>query len=80
MLTSLFQHFTVLYQNLTQTYPLLASEHSLKQEQEVYDKSTKLTYRNVCPLPAIILIDAPIILIDVHCLGRHPMYSSVEKT
>jgi hypothetical protein len=47
MLKSLYDHFIVLYANLLATNPTLASEHSLRQEEEVYKKSTKLTYRNV---------------------------------
>ncbi|KAJ7590943.1 hypothetical protein C8J56DRAFT_934282 [Mycena floridula] len=45
MLTNLYNHFMVLYQNIAQN-PHLASEHALKQEQEIYQKSNKLTYRN----------------------------------
>lgn len=48
MLKSLYDHFVVLYQhdNIQRTHPNLAAEHALKQEQEVYSKSTKFTYRN----------------------------------
>jgi RNA exonuclease 1 len=47
MLKSLYDHFAVLYRKILPTNPTIASEHSLRQEQEVYDKSNKLTYRNV---------------------------------
>ncbi|KAM5540478.1 hypothetical protein V8D89_005936 [Ganoderma adspersum] len=46
MLKSLYDHFVILYENILPTNPTLASEHALKQEQEVYEKSNKLTYRN----------------------------------
>ena len=48
MLKSLYDHFVILYEKILPTNPTLASEHALKQEQEVYAKSNKLTYRNVC--------------------------------
>ena len=47
MLKSLYDHFEVLYRKILPTNPTVASEHSLRQEQEVYEKSNKLTYRNV---------------------------------
>ncbi|KAG6810869.1 hypothetical protein H0H92_009990 [Tricholoma furcatifolium] len=46
MLTTLYNHFVVLYHHLLPKHPNLASEHSLKQEEEIYKKSSKLTYRN----------------------------------
>lgn len=47
MLKNLYEHFVVLYKDILAQNPSLASEHALKQEEEVYDKSTKLTYRHV---------------------------------
>ena len=47
MLKSLYDHFTVLYHKILPANPTIASEHALRQEQEVYNKSNKLTYRNV---------------------------------
>lgn len=49
MLQTLYNHFLVLYDQILPEYPTLASEHALKQEDEVYKKSIKLTYRNVFP-------------------------------
>ncbi|KAF9226555.1 ribonuclease H-like protein [Gyrodon lividus] len=46
MLKNLYDHFIVLYENILPSHPTLASEHALRQEEEVYKKSTKLTYRN----------------------------------
>ncbi|EMD40752.1 hypothetical protein CERSUDRAFT_103131 [Gelatoporia subvermispora B] len=46
LLKSLYDHFVVLYEKILPTNPTLASEHALRQEEEVYKKSTKLTYRN----------------------------------
>ncbi|KAF8165256.1 ribonuclease H-like domain-containing protein [Crassisporium funariophilum] len=46
MLKTLYDHFVVLYNAIHANNPSLASEHALKQEEEVYKKSTKLTYRN----------------------------------
>ncbi|XP_006460258.1 hypothetical protein AGABI2DRAFT_177880 [Agaricus bisporus var. bisporus H97] len=46
MLTTLYNHFTTLYSPISHLSPSLAADHALKQEEEVYKKSTKLTYRN----------------------------------
>lgn len=47
MLKSLYDHFAVLYAAILPANPTLASEHALRQEEEVYQKSNKITYRNV---------------------------------
>lgn len=47
LLKSIYDHFAVLYQNISPPSPNLAGEHALKQEQEDYDRSTKTTYRHV---------------------------------
>jgi RNA exonuclease 1 len=47
MLKTLYDHFVVLYNDILPQNPTLAAEHSLKQEEEIYRKSSKLTYRNV---------------------------------
>lgn len=47
MLKNLYDHFVVLYENILRANPTIAAEHALKQEEEVYKKSTKITYRNV---------------------------------
>ena len=46
MLKTLYDHFVVLYKAILPDNPSLASEHALKQEEEVYKISSKLTYRN----------------------------------
>ncbi|PCH41072.1 hypothetical protein WOLCODRAFT_69616 [Wolfiporia cocos MD-104 SS10] len=46
MLKNLYDHFCVLYKAILPTNPTLASEHSLRQEEEVYKRSNKHTYRN----------------------------------
>lgn len=47
MLKTLYDHFVVLYDAILPLNPTIASEHALRQEEQVYSKSTKLTYRNV---------------------------------
>jgi RNA exonuclease 1 len=47
MLKSLYDHFVVLYESILPQNPSLASEHTLRQEQEIYERTTKSTYRNV---------------------------------
>ncbi|KAH9853502.1 Rexo1 protein [Lenzites betulinus] len=46
MLKNLYDHFVILYEHILAANPTLAAEHALKQEEEVYKKSSKLTYRN----------------------------------
>ncbi|GBE79712.1 ribonuclease H-like protein [Sparassis latifolia] len=46
MLKNLYDHFLVLYEKILPANPSLASEHALRQEEEVYNISTKYTYRN----------------------------------
>jgi RNA exonuclease 1 len=50
MLQLLYDHFSALYAAILFAHPTLASDHALKQEEEVYKKSNKLTYRNVLQL------------------------------
>ena len=47
MVKSLFVHFKVLYEAILDRNPTLAAEHALRQEEEVYKKVHKLTYRHV---------------------------------
>ena len=47
MLKTLYETFVDLYPDILSSNPTLASEHALEQEQEVYGKSSKATYRNV---------------------------------
>ncbi|KAH8113273.1 ribonuclease H-like domain-containing protein [Phellopilus nigrolimitatus] len=46
MLKTLYETFATLYSDILVYEPTLASKHALEQEQDVYDKSTKITYRN----------------------------------
>lgn len=48
MLQQLFQHYCILYEDVLKSNPSVASEHALRHEEEVYHKSNKFTYRNVC--------------------------------
>lgn len=75
MLKTLYEHFIVLYESLLSKNPTLASEHALRQEEEVYKKSTKLTYRNVYHLiPQSITWASPSLL----QLGRYFVNSISE--
>ncbi|KAG6884946.1 hypothetical protein C0992_005585 [Termitomyces sp. T32_za158] len=48
MLKTLYDHFAVLYHSILPAHPTIASEHALRQEDDIYNSSSKLTYRNVC--------------------------------
>ena len=54
MVEKLYEAFDALYSDLPDNLPVtlpdkktLAAEHTLAQEAEIYENSTKLTYRNV---------------------------------
>jgi hypothetical protein len=47
MLTTLYNHFVDLYRNFHQHRPEIAHRDALKQEEEVYAKTNKASYKNV---------------------------------
>lgn len=47
MLNFLYDGFVALYEAILPQKPTLAHEHSLRQEQEIYERTTKSTYPNV---------------------------------
>lgn len=47
MLKTLYDHFLVLYDTILPTNPTIASEHALRQEDEIYQQASKTSYRNV---------------------------------
>ncbi|KAG1892366.1 ribonuclease H-like protein [Suillus subluteus] len=65
MLKTLYEHFVVLYDTILPLNPTLASEHALRQEEQVYTKSTKLTYRNA-------------VINSVAALKRRPIPASIS--
>ncbi|KAG6869278.1 hypothetical protein C0993_000031 [Termitomyces sp. T159_Od127] len=60
MLKTLYDHFAVLYHAILPAHPALASEHALRQEEDVYNTSSKLTYRNAVITCAAALKRRPI--------------------
>jgi len=66
MLKTLHEHFLVLYSSISPLSPSLAADHALKQEEEVYKKSSKLTYRNV-------MLCLPLSYAQLTVSGRHSM-------
>ncbi|KAI9508949.1 Rexo1 protein [Russula earlei] len=46
MLKLIYDHFVVLYNAVLPQNPTLASEHALRQEEEIYGRTNKSTYRN----------------------------------
>lgn len=73
MLKTLYDHFVILYDNILKNNPTLAAEHALKQEEEVYGVSNKLTYRNVR------LSHVKFSQLSHANVGRHTIRSCVEK-
>ena len=47
LLVAMYEQFRTLYTSLLVLDPSLPARHALAQEVEVYEKSTKTTYRNV---------------------------------
>ncbi len=75
MLKTLYDHFAVLYRKILPSNPSLAADHALKQEEEVYKKSTKTTYRNVC-----IVFPSTSVTQQPHLTGGDPMRSNIKAT
>jgi RNA exonuclease 1 len=81
MVKNLYDHFEVLYSSILFDNPTLASEHALRQEDEVYKKSSKITYRNVrfyhdtelCPL-----ISPQAVITSIAALKRRPKPDSIS--
>ncbi|KAF5322365.1 hypothetical protein D9619_000791 [Psilocybe cf. subviscida] len=46
MLKTLYEHFVTLYSRILSSNATIASEHAVRQEDEVYKRSTKVTYRH----------------------------------
>ena len=69
MLKSLYDHFVVLYNAILPQNPSLASDHALRQEQEVYERTSKPTYRNVI-LSRLVLAAGDLIFSDRYHLYR----------
>lgn len=65
LLKSLYDHFVVLYEAIQPSNPTLASEHALRQEEEIYKKSTKHTYRNA-------------VITSIAALKKRPIPSSIS--
>ena len=47
MLKNIYETYANLYSDIIAVNPALAADHALAQEAEVYEKSTKMTYKNV---------------------------------
>ncbi|GJE84208.1 ribonuclease H-like protein [Phanerochaete sordida] len=74
MVKSLWEHFKVLYQDIVDRNPTLPAEHALAQEEEVYKKATKLTYRN-----AVIMAIAAIKRRPAPDSSSHPSVGTEEE-
>ena len=55
MVTLLYNNFLTLYDQVLAQQPSLASEHAIRQENEIYTRSSKLTYRNVLHFPFVFI-------------------------
>lgn len=75
MLKTLYDHFLILYDAILAANPTIASEHALRQEEEVYKKSNKQTYR-VVRIPPLLLLVADLLQAIIQCaaaLKRRPL-------
>ncbi|KXN86438.1 RNA exonuclease 3 [Leucoagaricus sp. SymC.cos] len=81
MLKTLYEHFVVLYSSISPLSPSLAADHALKQEEEVYKKSSKLTYRNVILFLRFVLNETHTPKAVIQCVAaikRRPTPSSLS--
>lgn len=47
MLSTLYKVFLELYRKFHQDHPELAHRHAVQQEEEIYAKTNKISYKNV---------------------------------
>ncbi|KAI0318701.1 hypothetical protein OF83DRAFT_1056421 [Amylostereum chailletii] len=69
MLQNLYDHFVVLYDAVLPQQPGIAAEHALRQEEEIYTRSSKVTYRNA--------IISSIATLKTRPIPTHPSHPSV---
>lgn len=55
----MYDQFRTLYTSLLVLDPTLSARHALAQEQEVYEKATRTTYRNVSTLHYLLVFTNP---------------------
>jgi hypothetical protein len=80
MLKLLYDHFVVLYNAILPQNPSLASEHALREEQEIYDRTTKPTYRNVILFHLVLAAAGSLTLSDrqnLHCLSQETPIANI---
>ena len=81
MLKSLYDHFVVLYDAILPQNPSLASEHALRQEQEIYERTTKPTYRNVIISVLFLTATGSLTFSDrhhLHCLSQESPSANIR--
>jgi hypothetical protein len=76
MLKSLYDHFVTLYNAVLPQDPSLASEHAQRHEQEIYERTTTATYRNVIVFRLVLAATGSLIFSDRH----HIHYRSQEAS
>ena len=73
MLKLLYNGFVDLYGAILPQRPTLASEHALRQEQEIYERTTKSTYPNVI-ISCLVLATSSSLTFsdrqDLYCLSQ----------
>jgi hypothetical protein len=80
MLKSLYDHFVMLYNAVLPQNPSLASDHALRQEQEIYGRTMKETYRNVIISRLVLAAAGSLTISDryhLHCRSQETCSSNV---
>jgi hypothetical protein len=86
MLNFLYDGFVFLYDAIIPQNRSLASEHALRQEQEIYERTTKSTYPNVILFRLVLATSSSLTFSDrqdLYCLSQatrppdisHPPFS-----
>ena len=73
MLNFLYDAFVALYNDIRSQNPTLASEHALRQEQEIYERTTKSTYPNVIFFCLVLAASSSLTFSDrqdLYCLSQ----------
>ncbi len=83
MLKSLYDHFVALYDAVLPQNPSLASEHALREEEEIYERTSKSTYRNVIIFRLVLTATRSLTFSyrhHLHCLPQESPFANIPHS